>query len=144
MIDVKKDSYYKKHYGISHQRAENMRDSVGNKCECCERTMSTSLNVDHFHFKVYAERTNDMFRPKWRAEVKPRFKGTTVWYADTRKKAIALAKKEALPLSIRGILCFWCNKGLEYFVSNPFFKISTLDKLKSYLERFEQKIKLDN
>src|ERR1700679_807428 len=138
MLDVKKDKYYQKHYGVSHDTAESMRKEAGNVCEICGRSMTRALNIEHFHFKVVAERTNDIFRPKWRAEVKPPFKGTTVHFADTKEAAILAAKKEALPLSIRGVACFSCNKGLAYFNDNPV----TLRCAASYLERFAEKIRL--
>lgn len=137
---LSKNSYYKRKYGITSTNADERRQECGNQCEICGRCTHISLSIDHFHFRITATRTKELFKPKWQAQVTPPFKGTSVHFAETKEKAIKAAKAEALPLSIRGVLCHSCNRGLPFFYDNPALFL----KAASYLIRFTDKIKLDN
>jgi recombination endonuclease VII len=77
------------------------------KCGACGRPaseFSIAMNIDHFHFKIVAERTNEGFDLKWKAstEIQGRHLEQRSW---TKKEAIAALRELAMPYSIRGLLC---------------------------------------
>ena len=91
----------------------------GWKCAICGRKASNSalngqldgLNIDHVHFKVFARRLDPAIEAdmmglgfKWWAHTY--VNGHIIQkYAKTQKDATASVKEDALPLSVRGLLC---------------------------------------
>lgn len=89
-----------------------MRDALlkeqDGKCAICGRPENPDapLNVDHFHFKVNAKRSDTPSRPdlKWWAVT---YLGPIIisQFGTTKTEAIAKVREIALPLSVRGLLC---------------------------------------
>jgi len=122
----------------------------GWKCAICGRIATgghSTLNLDHEHFKIYTRRLTLLdaddatiilggLNLRWLA-------GTTVQgqvlvrYAKTKTAAIASLKEDALPLSVRGLLCpgrdgkagHGCCNRLLGRVDNP----DWLEKARNYL-----------
>lgn len=88
----------------------------GWKCAICGRSAKNMpLNVDHEHFKVFSRRLT-LLEPddaviitsglnlRWLAGTEVNGH-RVVKYAKTQKAAIQSVKEDALPLSVRGLLC---------------------------------------
>lgn len=131
-----------KAYGIDTEERERRRKEQNYRCGCCGGPDDAygPPNVDHFHFKIRAFRN---VHPaslsqglKWHAQTYDE-RGFVIYVrqGETKAKAIADVKKATLPWSVRGILCFKCNKGLGYVArffgaeSNP----PILRKIEVYL-----------
>ena len=86
----------------------------GWKCGICGRTASNGaldgLNLDHEHFSIQSRRVDDpranliAMGLKWRAETTVQGRHL-VKYAKTKVAAETALREDALPLSVRGLLC---------------------------------------
>lgn len=105
----------------------------GWRCAICGRMAKNApLQVDHRHPKVVCEQI-------WSKGVKiwvgvSDIEGTRPMYAATKAEAARLAKEEALPLSVRGLLCpgrhFGCNRLLGR-IDKPEWLAAALEYVKN-------------
>ena len=147
MEDVKdkersRDKRLQNTYGITLAQYNAILAAQDGKCAVCGRPatdFTVSLNVDHMHFKVETVRIlTDYPTPELKWQAKVTLPWAFVVYAHKAKyKAIAEVKRQAMPLSIRGLLCpgrhgpagTCCNRNLGR-VDN----ISWLEKTLAYLK----------
>jgi hypothetical protein len=108
-----------KEYGWTWGMYWALGTKQGWKCAICGRIAKNSalngqldgLNIDHTHFKVFARRLDPILEApmmamnfRWWAHTY--VNGHIIQkYAKTQKAAIASVKEDALPLSVRGLLC---------------------------------------
>lgn len=98
------DKYYRKHYGWSLERVEQLNQLQGGVCAICGKPpKNTRLNVDHEHLKVVAIRT-PLLRT-WTATVTLKDGRRFNAMGATKAFAVATVRAEALPHSVRGLLC---------------------------------------
>ena len=127
-----RDKRLRKTYGISLAQYNEILAYQDGKCAICGRKateFTVSLNVDHRHVKIHAQRSQREEKG-WLTgcpELSPR-----LWWGKTKTKAIALAKDGLRPLSVRGLLCpgrhFGCNRLLGR-VDKPVWLARALDYL---------------
>jgi 5-methylcytosine-specific restriction endonuclease McrA len=99
-----RDKRLRKTYGITLDQYNQILDAQDGKCAICGRPATdfkTSLNVDHFHFKITAIKIND----GWIAATKFPDGRTFQQMKKTKKDAIAAVRELALRHSVRGLLC---------------------------------------
>lgn len=138
-----RDKRLRKKYAWTFGQVEDLAHLQDNRCGICGREAKDApLNVDHFHFKVtvwrsyFAESGH-----KWCAQVRELQR--PVFYGKTQKEARKLAYQDALPHSVRGLLCpgrhrgcnrllgrvdsiEWLEKALAYLKDPPARKITQL------------------
>jgi hypothetical protein len=128
--DRARDKRLQKSYGWSLRRVKKLDKAQKHRCGICGRLPKKApLNVDHKHFKVAVRRRSK--KKGWIAQVKelnrPPFK------AKFKKDAIRLAKQDALPHAVRGLLCAGryagCNRLIGRIDNIPWLK-----KVIAYLE----------
>ncbi len=141
-----RDKRLQKTYGWTLEMVNALSAAQGHRCAACGRfAKEMPLNVDHKHFKVKAERRVDEGSPLkyskpfkyWLAttEINGRiFAGT----AKTKKEAVAIVKKAAMPYSVRGLLCAGryagCNRKLGR-IDDPVWLRRSADYLENWPSR---------
>ena len=145
MDDKKRDKYLQKKYGITLAEYNTMVSAQGNGCAICGQEPRTrSLAVDHshglarakIHVLQYENKEGFYAWVQWE-EVRALFKKTRV--IGCSKKEVRIRVKEIRKrLSIRGLLCSRCNRGLQYFSDTPQRLISAANYLKRFKERLEE------
>ena len=108
--DRSRNNYYRRQFGITLENYNRRLAEQNGRCKICGRCPfngQANLAVDHKHFRVESYRELKMFIPGWRSTVAEY--GVEVW-AKTKAESVKLAKIAAMPKSIRGLLCFFCNK----------------------------------
>lgn len=131
------DKRLQKTYGITLADYDRMLKEQNGGCWICGKPPKGNkrLHVDHDHKKgrekVYVR--------------KPA--GTNVWVAYTdsgvgggqvffsRKEALDFVRRKVLRLSVRGLLCWRCNTGLQKWRDNP----EHLKRAALYLEEYKSK-----
>jgi len=86
-----------------------------------ESAKKRGLHVDHDHgWKKVKINTLKMSDKSWLASAT--YLGQMhVVRANKKSAAICTLKGTLLPLSVRGLLCAHCNRGLRYYKDNPVF-----------------------
>lgn len=124
-----------KTYGITLDEYNLMLHDQDKTCAICDAPpKSKSLHVDHDHtshkVKVKTERSGD----GWQAH--GRYKGA-VYFAWGRKKpeAIKEVRLKIRKASVRGLLCWKCNTGLQKWHDDPVL----MEKASAYIRKFNAK-----
>jgi hypothetical protein len=116
-----RDKRLQKNYGWTLERRTRLAEKQGNRCAICGRPEGQSpLQMDHYHFKVSAVACTHG-EPKtglsenglvslpyghgWIAVAHLPHKMLPWRWARAKTDAIRLAKEDALPHSVRGLLC---------------------------------------
>ena len=101
-----KDKRLRKTYDWTLEMYDALLAEQGGACAGCGKPATLKrMNLDHHHFHIHARRcaVPDAVNAKWvaRADID----GCTWHWGNTKKAVTEAARKEALPLSVRGILC---------------------------------------
>jgi hypothetical protein len=138
--DKETDKRLRKTYGIGLDEYNELFESQRGGCAVCgSPPKSRRLHVDHDHkwkyIKVHSKRL-----PSGKVWVSSaNYCGEViVALGATKSEASRKAKKDIQKLSIRGLLCPHCNRGLRVYRDNPEF----LSKAADYLRRHQRT--LDN
>src|ERR1700679_830947 len=112
------DKRIQRKFGITLADRNRIAEDQKHKCKICRGDLCAygPPALDHFHFKVNAIRHFDTFMGTtfgWDAEAYDELgKVMNHCFAMTKAQALADVKRGAMPLSIRGLLCFKCNYAL--------------------------------
>jgi Recombination endonuclease VII len=130
-----KDKRLRKKFGITLERFNQYRSDQCDRCKICGGSLFAygPPHTDHFHFKIEAMGTKGQ---EWTATALDEL-GTPVFAASSSTKAGAVkeVKLLAMPWSVRGLLCFKCNKALGVIArllgaeSNPDILLSVREYL---------------
>ena len=110
-----RDKYYQRNFGITLEDYNRILASQNGGCAVCGfrplNGQHMNLAVDHAHFKVLAIRSTNTGREGdekgWLTSV-PEY--NVLCWAKTKTEAVKLAKKIAMPKSVRGLLCMFDNR----------------------------------
>ena len=92
-----------KNYRWTNEMYDELLRLQNGKCAVCHQPPKEGgmrLVVDHYHFKIRAQRSQNSGWLAGCIELDAR-----VWWGKTKVEAIAVAKNALLPLSVRGLLC---------------------------------------
>ena len=127
-----RNEYLIEHYGITAERYAEMMIEQGGVCKCCgQAPTGRPLHVDHCHaiarlkFKVVLVASGI-----WAAAI-PAF-NTVLESTISLKDAKIKAKRWLLAKSVRGLVCWRCNAGLQSFKESP----ENLRSAAKYLDSF--------
>jgi hypothetical protein len=150
--DRAKDKRLQSKYGITLAERDARSIEQNHKCKICGGPLDAygPPHVDHFHFYIDTVRETDpiliAINLKWRSTAfDEQSHQVFVRHAKTKEMARADAKAAAMPWSVRGLLCFKCNRGLGSI--EKFFDAARhpehLNPVRDYLQARIQKA-LDN
>lgn len=136
-LDAAANTRLLKTYGISLDEYNELAASNLWGCWICNRTAGTRrLHVDHDHSwkKVVIVSEKTIARTAWQAwSAWAEYNGVTYSeWADKKSLAVKGVKQQLLRASVRGLLCYSDNAGLQKFSDSP-------DRLRAaadYLENF--------
>jgi 5-methylcytosine-specific restriction endonuclease McrA len=142
------DKRLQKTYGITLADRDERIHQQNGQCKICGGALDAygPPNVDHFHFKVRTYRCppSTPLNPsaKWFSQAYDETGRVmcTSYPAKTKEQAIKNATQRALPQSVRGLLCFKCNKGLGYIerffnaAAHPDHLLPVIDYLRARLK----------
>jgi Recombination endonuclease VII len=114
-----RDKYLKRKYGISLEEYNKLLKKQNGRCAICKSLPKTrSLAVDHNHkFKYIKIKTLKVGNDWYARSDKP---VVLCFCGDKRNEAIQALRAELKRLSVRGLLCHRCNRGLQNFRDDEF------------------------
>jgi Recombination endonuclease VII len=150
--DQAKDKHIQRKFGITLADRDKRVQQQNNKCKICGGPLDAygPPNIDHYHFFVAAFRHTGTGLPaihfKWYAQGYDELRRVIcVKHARTKEAAIADVRRELMPWSIRGLLCFKCNYGIGSM--ERFFDVARHpENLRPVIEYFRARLNksLDN
>lgn len=136
--DKAADKRLQRAYGITLAEYNKMLDEQGGVCAICGKPPTNKrLHTDHDHLshKVVITITKDSINGTYTAWAEGGAHGVNIYfYPDnkTRKEARARAKLDAKRKSVRGLLCWPCNRALQKFRDNPDLMESAAKYIRKY------------
>lgn len=136
--DIRADKRLQRTYGITLQEYDTMLHDQEGGCAICRRPPNGfRLSVDHDHkiertkVKVYRD-ADDQY---WVADAMPYV--MPVGGFKDKKNATTYVKTKLKRMSLRGILCWRCNTGLQKYGDKP----ERFEAAARYLRKFEETCK---
>ena len=126
-----RDLYLRRHYNLTLEEYNEMMAEQGSVCALCGHPpKSRSLSVDHCHRYVkQAIHSQKVDSGLWKAWTE------TMWeYGHSHGDAVQKIRRRMLRKSIRGLLCYRCNKGIAFYRDDP----KLFRRVAEYLERFNE------
>lgn len=126
-------------YGITLAEYNERLAQQGGGCAICSKGPATKrLHTDHCHkfvkqFKIVREKLRDGCYLAYAEHRTDKTSRQYVQFTDATAKLAAHAVKQALKKrSVRGILCWNCNRSLRTFNDNP----NVIERAAQYLRKF--------
>lgn len=136
------DGYYRRKFGWTLEKVDALAAEQNNVCAICHRPPGKiRLSLDHDHFfdriKLIIERL-----PDWNfAAFLNKTDASCIAIGATRKDARKNGRRVLRSRSVRGLLCFRCNSGLQKFEDSkaPLSPAERFDNAAKYLRQFHEK-----
>lgn len=123
-IDKAADTHRKKKYGVGLAYYDSQLEKQGGGCGVCGAKPGTRrLHIDHDHswtkVKVVAEKQPPSCGGQWFAVAE--YQGQAIASENHRTKSAAVKAVKSIlkKASVRGLLCYSHNAGLQKFQDNP-------------------------
>jgi len=133
-----RDRSLRKKYGITEEEYNTQIVRQGGGCKICGSLPKTrSLHVDHDHkiqnWKILSKKLGNK---RWAAypDSIPGHLLDFCEYAETKPLARAKVKEKLRRMSVRGIICFPCNRGIRVFFDDPRKMIRAAEYLQKYYD----------
>ena len=132
------DKRLQKLYGITLEEYNQILAEQGGVCAICKEPPGTiRLSVDHDHRFDRVKPTISKYENGFLADFRtPLGADCMVFELPTKKEVRAALKRVLRRRSIRGLLHFQCNKGLQYYRDLP----ERLESAAAYLKKFSLKL----
>jgi hypothetical protein len=136
------DKYYWKKFGWTFAEIDALEQRQNRVCAICHRPPGkVRLSVDHDHaydrVKLYIERLPDW---SWAAFTDPET-ASAIAIGESRKEARRMGRFWLRRKSVRGLLCFRCNRGIQLFEDSkaPLSPCQRFDNAAAYFRQFQSK-----
>ena len=131
-LDRATDQRLRKTYGVGLDWYEDRLLLQNGGCAVCRRPPGTKrLHVDHDHGWKKVKVTSTNYPDCWQAVAV--YNGTEFYSTGRTKSVVVKEVKDKLKqASIRGLLCYTHNAGLQKFQDSPSFLRSAADYLESH------------
>ena len=141
--EEKLNKYYLKKFGWTLAEVNSLSERQGHVCAICRRPPGERrLSLDHDHAYDRVKIAIQKFGTMWEAVAASKELG---FYRNavmpTRKLAKEILKRQLRRLSVRGLLCLRCNKGIQMFEDSkaPLSPAERFDNAAKYFRDFHQK-----
>src|SRR6185312_1853382 len=136
--------YLEKKYGITEAEYAQMLSDQDGRCRICgAEPKKRRLCVDHDHYveKLHVYTRFNFTKGLWEAQAYFEARCAVTASSKAKKEAVAAAKQYLKKLSVRGLLCFRCNKGLGMFTkARAKNEPDRLEKAVAYLQEYKAKL----
>jgi hypothetical protein len=130
--DKAREARLRRKYGIGIEDYERRLKQQGGVCGICKKPPKTTrLHVDHDHRGNKIRIRTTRGDGEWIAQAESFFGVTTV-YGKSKQEARERARQVLMALTVRGLLCPFCNRGLRYYRDNPEFLANASQYLTEY------------